>query len=212
MNAMTLEQVRDWHRHQLNFLPESGVPTDLHQNAADAIDAHLAQPAQATTCAGCGEHKATPLRIDAMGGYVCLTCIDQKLSSLLGEFGYPEPQPTQAVDVAALQKGFMTAESCGPDGHYVLKIKFQSLADLQAAHNTLARALTGEKAGPVDGLSSETFGGWCNTLTHAYMYVTERSWGNAHYGIEAVLNDLREWQRKLTPPSTSPAPDKECQP
>lgn len=43
---------------------------------------------QATTCAGCGKHKHTPLRIDAMGGYVCLTCIDKRLSGLLGEFGY----------------------------------------------------------------------------------------------------------------------------
>ena len=51
---------------------------------------------QATTCAGCGEHKHTPLRIDAMGGYVCLTCIDNKLSSLLGEFGYTA---AQAVDL-----------------------------------------------------------------------------------------------------------------
>lgn len=48
---------------------------------------------QATTCAGCGKHKHTPLRIDAMGGYVCLTCIDQKLGSLLGEFGYPPAAP-----------------------------------------------------------------------------------------------------------------------
>ena len=46
---------------------------------------------QATTCASCGEYAHTPLRIDAMGGYVCLTCIDQKLGSLLGEFGYPAP-------------------------------------------------------------------------------------------------------------------------
>lgn len=51
---------------------------------------------QATKCAGCGQHKHTPLRIDAMGGYVCLTCIDQKLGSLLGEFGYPEPKPAKA--------------------------------------------------------------------------------------------------------------------
>jgi hypothetical protein len=51
---------------------------------------------QATTCAGCGKHKHTPLRIDAMGGHVCLTCIDQKLGALLGEFGYP---PAQAVDL-----------------------------------------------------------------------------------------------------------------
>ena len=27
-----------------------------------------------------------------MGGYVCLTCIDRKLGTLLGEFGYPAPQ------------------------------------------------------------------------------------------------------------------------
>lgn len=54
---------------------------------------------QRTTCAGCGEHKHTPLRIDAMGGYVCLTCIDQKLSSLLSEFGY---ESAQAVDLGQL--------------------------------------------------------------------------------------------------------------
>ena len=47
---------------------------------------------QATNCAECGEHKHTPLRIDAMGGYVCLTCIDKKLGSLLGEFGYEQPE------------------------------------------------------------------------------------------------------------------------
>ncbi|MBN3779942.1 hypothetical protein G3O06_20610 [Burkholderia sp. Ac-20345] len=34
---------------------------------------------QAATCALCGEHKHTPLRIDWMGGYVCLTCIDREL-------------------------------------------------------------------------------------------------------------------------------------
>ncbi|MFI8572072.1 hypothetical protein ACIGEO_11190 [Stenotrophomonas bentonitica] len=47
---------------------------------------------QATTCAGCGKHKHTPLRIDAMGGYVCLTCIDQKLGALMNEFGYQSEQ------------------------------------------------------------------------------------------------------------------------
>ncbi len=56
---------------------------------------------QATTCAGCGEHKHTPLRIDAMGGYVCLTCIDKKLSTLLGEFGY---EPAQAVDLGQFRR------------------------------------------------------------------------------------------------------------
>ncbi|AOJ09641.1 hypothetical protein WS71_20225 [Burkholderia mayonis] len=36
---------------------------------------------QATNCARCGQHKHTPLRIDWMGGYVCLTCIDRELES-----------------------------------------------------------------------------------------------------------------------------------
>ena len=55
---------------------------------------------QATNCAGCGEHKHTPLRIDAMGGYVCLTCIDKKLGSLLGEFGYEQPEQEPVVGCA----------------------------------------------------------------------------------------------------------------
>lgn len=59
---------------------------------------------QATTCAGCGEHKHTPLRIDAMGGYVCLTCIDKKLSTLLGEFGY---ESAQAVDLGQFREAVL---------------------------------------------------------------------------------------------------------
>lgn len=59
------------------------------QSAAPAVPLTYSST-QATKCASCGQHKHTPLRIDAMGGYVCLTCIDQKLGSLLGEFGYPE--------------------------------------------------------------------------------------------------------------------------
>jgi len=67
--------------------------------------------AQATTCAGCGKHKPTPLRIDAMGGYVCLTCIDEKLSSLLGEFGYPT-QPRAVPDGWVLVPIHATHEMC----------------------------------------------------------------------------------------------------
>lgn len=54
-------------------------------------EAYTYKSTQSTNCAGCGQDKHTPLRIDAMGGYVCLTCIDQKLGSILGEFGYPDP-------------------------------------------------------------------------------------------------------------------------
>ncbi|HCL3459504.1 TPA: hypothetical protein N2A57_001741 [Pseudomonas aeruginosa] len=48
---------------------------------------------QSTNCAGCGEHKHTPLRVDWMGGYVCLTCIDEKLEELHGaqvQHGLPD--------------------------------------------------------------------------------------------------------------------------
>ena len=37
---------------------------------------------QHTICAGCGKDKHTPLRIDTLGGYICLTCADAALSEL----------------------------------------------------------------------------------------------------------------------------------
>jgi hypothetical protein len=70
---------------------------------------------QATNCAQCGKHKHTPLRIDAMGGYVCLTCIDKKLGSMLGEFGYPEAQPV-AQPAEALTDEQLEAEFCSMVG------------------------------------------------------------------------------------------------
>jgi len=39
---------------------------------ADARDSTVG--AAVNTCAVCGERKATPLRIDSLGGYVCLSC------------------------------------------------------------------------------------------------------------------------------------------
>lgn len=45
---MTLEQVRDWHRQREITFRRLGAPdtANEHQDAADAIDAHLTQPAQ----------------------------------------------------------------------------------------------------------------------------------------------------------------------
>jgi hypothetical protein len=48
---------------------------------------------QSTNCAGCGKHKHTPLRVDPMGGYVCLTCIDQELERLLIEESARHAEP-----------------------------------------------------------------------------------------------------------------------
>lgn len=62
---------------------------------------------QATNCAGCGKHKHTPLRIDAMGGYVCLTCIDQKLGGLLGEFGHAQPDSGRDAALRTALEGLL---------------------------------------------------------------------------------------------------------
>lgn len=54
-------------------------------SSADRIEANGFTYAskQATACAGCGQHKHTPLRIDRTGGYVCLTCIDRELERVV---------------------------------------------------------------------------------------------------------------------------------
>ena len=66
---------------------------------------------QATTCACCGKYKHTPLRVDGMDGYVCLTCIDQRLEQLL--------------DAEAARDCELDWESC------------QRVADLPAVHEVL---------------------------------------------------------------------------
>ncbi|WP_208449984.1 hypothetical protein [Burkholderia ambifaria] len=58
--------------------PAPSAPLEGTGNGADGF---TYATKQATKCASCGEHKHTPLRIDWMGGYVCLTCIDRELES-----------------------------------------------------------------------------------------------------------------------------------
>ncbi|MGU2415268.1 hypothetical protein [Burkholderia cenocepacia] len=64
---------------------------------------------QATTCAGCGERKHTPLRIDWMGGYVCLTCIDRELESR---------SPAMAAEAVALPQPVLDALRFYANGHH----------------------------------------------------------------------------------------------
>lgn len=45
---------------------------------------------QHTKCAGCLKDKHTPLRIDSLGGYVCLTCIDKALTRKLTTPVFPK--------------------------------------------------------------------------------------------------------------------------
>ena len=57
---------------------------------------------QATRCAGCGKHKHTPLRVDWMGGYVCLTCIDKKLDEQYDQLNPDEEDVRPADTLVAL--------------------------------------------------------------------------------------------------------------
>jgi hypothetical protein len=50
---------------------------------------------QATKCCQCGEMKHTPLRVDHLGGYICLTCIDRELHKA-------KPSPAPAPDATGL--------------------------------------------------------------------------------------------------------------
>ena len=59
-----------------------GENTHIPANEIDATKVYTYTSTQATNCACCGERKHTPLRIDWMGGYVCLTCINNKLEEL----------------------------------------------------------------------------------------------------------------------------------
>lgn len=73
----------------------AGEPTD------DPAIPYTYASTQATNCACCGEYKHTPLRVDLMDGYVCLTCIDKRLESLLeSEAGEPTEPSARALEFA----------------------------------------------------------------------------------------------------------------
>jgi hypothetical protein len=57
---------------------KAGIINCSHFDNCDGTWVYVPTP-QETNCAVCGELKPTPLRIDWLGGYVCLTCIDKEL-------------------------------------------------------------------------------------------------------------------------------------
>jgi hypothetical protein len=68
-----------FHRHQ----PAAGQGAEKPNPSPACSAAEFTYASkQATACAVCGDRKHTPLRNDAMGGYVCLTCIDHELTRL----------------------------------------------------------------------------------------------------------------------------------
>lgn len=86
--------------------PVAAVPAQAQREPLSDEHPYTYASTQATNCADCGKYKHTPLRIDAMGGYVCLTCIDRKLGTVLGEFGYPAAQePLSLDDIGCMEVG-----------------------------------------------------------------------------------------------------------
>lgn len=73
--------------HNWNGLALRRVDSENEAKAAAQADyeariiSALSAQGQETNCAKCGMKKHTPLRVDRMGGYVCLTCIDTALSA-----------------------------------------------------------------------------------------------------------------------------------
>ena len=63
---------------------------------------------QKSTCAACLKFKATPLRVDNMGGYVCLTCVNAKLDEL---FDFKED--VENATLGALDETCHNEKHCG---------------------------------------------------------------------------------------------------
>lgn len=85
---------------------------------------------QETNCAGCGVRKHTPLRVDWMGGYVCLTCIDAKLEELYEAL--PDAQAGQ-VPAQARTKAMQLRVFLGKAGFADQALIADELMDLLAA-------------------------------------------------------------------------------
>lgn len=62
---------------------DEAVWSEQHDMAVELIRLRL-MTGEGTPCACCGINKHTPLRRDDMGGYVCLTCVDARLTMLAG--------------------------------------------------------------------------------------------------------------------------------
>ena len=72
-----------WVTHGNDCFTDGGVPPTLWVPIPGSVeDGFTYASKQSTNCAVCGQRKHTPLRNDAMGGYVCLTCIDRELVRL----------------------------------------------------------------------------------------------------------------------------------
>jgi hypothetical protein len=136
----------------------AAIESKLREVAASTVPeppAYTYASTQATMCAECGKHKHTPLRVDAMGGYVCLTCIDQKLESLLDEATHTqpasEPVPAQKPDPHGCNA--CTHPQCGRfEGPQ--KIECRAMADNACARDYATAQPASEPVARADALNT----------------------------------------------------------
>ena len=91
----------------LERMAENGAVREMtmEELSADAECPFYALDEQATQCAGCGAPVNTPLRNDAMGGYVCLTCINRELEKLQSRLHWLHDCSTGQTDAAGYEWG-----------------------------------------------------------------------------------------------------------
>lgn len=102
-----LTDIRDAHRRESEILEWRAKAFDSALIAIEDEEGKLTYWSyQKTKCAGCGEQKHTPLRKDSMGGYVCLTCIDKRMTELSERLGELEDTdvPQYASRIKALEE------------------------------------------------------------------------------------------------------------
>lgn len=58
------------------------VWSEAHDMAVELILRRRDELGSGQPCATCGKNRHTPLRRDDMGGYVCLQCVDERLTKL----------------------------------------------------------------------------------------------------------------------------------
>lgn len=131
-----------------------GSPTrraaSANETGADVSGAYTYSSVQATNCARCGNYKHTPLRIDWMGGYVCLICIDRELESR---------SPAMAAEAVAFEITEQAAAEWASrhDVDHVLKhfsTQRNAIEDARTLH-LLAAAPQPAQAGARVGLTDE---------------------------------------------------------
>lgn len=102
----------------------------------------------------------------------------------------PRAVPAEASDAELMAEWFKADGSVhGPN--------VETVTMPQAKYLAFRRSLAKPAERVVDGLTADVLGGWCNLLTHAWMYVQEGGKHNAWLCIEQIEKEMRDWQRKL---------------